>query len=90
METAEQKEKKEDPIVIDKDFNIKVKEAIDKLFLIGWHDSHGTFEHEGETWKVEIAGGCRALVVTRPDNRKFHVDLSELVGEMLEDIKGVK
>ena len=90
MSEAKQKEQDEDKFVIEKKYKVRVKEAINKLFLIGWHDNHGTFELSDGTWSIEIAGGCQGVVVTRPDKRKFYFSISELLSEMIDDIKNVK
>lgn len=69
---------------------LEVTEMVNAMPMIGWHNPYAEFNYNGEKWEVAIGGGVRALVITRPDNRKFVIDLTELVDLLIDDIKAVK
>ena len=83
------KNKKQKEVITTKTLDIDLLSMKNSMPLVGWHDPYGTFEHEGETWNVSIAGGVRALIIERPDGVTVAVDLSALAGQLVEDIKNL-
>lgn len=73
-----------------KKIEVKVSQMVNAMPMVGWHDPYGKFDHKGKQWEVLIAGGVQAIIVKRPDGTNFSIQITDIVGDLIDEIESQK
>ena len=69
---------------------LNMEERQNVMPLVGWQDPFGTFTIDGEEWSIAIGGGCQSIWITTADEKKYVVDIGEIVNCMVKAIQSGK